>query len=85
MAPKTLYRKYPAFARVLKNRHVACNEALKQIRQLEQLGDIFAVGSEKPLDIGRLEKDPGNVQRVCDIGRANAQKCMQKLLGWLRL
>lgn len=83
IGPKLFYRRYPAFAQALCNRHAAYNQTSKRIGELERSGEIFVIRPEKALDIGRLEKDPINVQRVYDIGRTDAQKGMQKLLDWL--
>lgn len=81
---KLVYRKYPAFVRALCSRHAVYNQTSEQIRQLEGTGEIFVIRPEKALEIGRLEKNPENVQRVYEIGRSDAEKCMRQLMDWLR-
>lgn len=80
--PRLLYRKYPAFADALLNRHTAYNETLELIAGLKETGSVFIIQPENALDIGRLEKDPENVQKVYDIGRADAEKHIEALKAW---
>lgn len=80
---KLIYRKYPAFAEALLNRHVAYNQMVERILALEKAGEIFVIRPEKSLDIGRMEKDPVNVQRVYDVGRKDAEKYVHALQAWL--
>lgn len=80
---KIVYAKYPAMAQALCSRHVAYNQTTEIIAELGRAGDIFVIRPEKALEIGRMEKDPDNVQRVYDIGRADAEKCIERLRCWL--
>ena len=80
---KIVYAKYPAMAQALCSRHVAYNQTTEIIAELERAGDIFVIRPEKALEIGRMEKNPDNVQRVYDIGRADAEKCIERLRCWL--
>ena len=82
---KLLYRKYPAFAQALCDRHLTYNKTVERIVELEKEGSTFVIRPESSLNIGRLEKDPENVQRVYDIGRADAEKCMNELCNWVDL
>ena len=82
MLPKLVYHKYPKFADVLQNRHINYNKTVEMITELEKLGSIFVIRPEHALNIGRLERDPEQVQRVYDIGRADAQRQMAALLEW---
>jgi predicted patatin/cPLA2 family phospholipase len=83
--PKLCYRKYPAFAQALLNRHMSYNETVDKIVELEKAGEIFVIRPEESLNIGRMEKDPENVQRVYDCGRKDAEKYMDSLIRWLSL
>ena len=80
---KLVYGKYPAFAKALHNRHNAYNQMVERILELEKSGEIFVIRPEKSLDIGRMEKDPANVERVYEIGRKDAEKYMSALLSWM--
>lgn len=79
---KLAYAKYPALAKALCNRHVAYNQTAETIRQLEEAGEIFVIRPEKALEIGRMEKDPANVERVYHIGRADALGQLEALRQW---
>ncbi len=83
MLPKLFYHKYPAFAKAFLNRHKVYNHTMKYISKLEKEGKVFVIRPKHALKIGRLEKDPENVQRVYDIGYADGQKYMKNLLDWL--
>lgn len=82
--PKLCYRRYKAFANALLNRHDSYNRTVERILQLEKEGRIFVIRPAQPLNIGRMEKDPANVQRVYDIGYADGQKYLNDMLEWLQ-
>lgn len=83
LLPKLVYRKYPAFAQALQDRHDTYNQTLARISEMERAGTVFVIRPESPLQIGRLENDPDKVQQVYDIGYADGQKYMQRLQSWL--
>ena len=76
------YRRYPLFAETLKNRHKVYNQTLKDIRQMEENGEIFVIRPSEKLTIGRMEKDLKEIQRVYDIGRKDAEEKMKDLKNW---
>lgn len=80
---KLCYRKYPRFTQALLERHTSYNQTVDRIVELEKEGRIFVIRPDEPLNIGRMEKDPENVQRVYDIGRADGQRYLDKMLEWL--
>lgn len=80
--PKMLYSKYPKFADVLRNRHIAYNRTIKKILKLEDAGKVFVIRPDEPLNIGRMEKDAKNVKRVYETGYADAIKQMEALKKW---
>ena len=80
---RLVYRKYPAFVRMLEERHAANNAQVERIAELERQGSIFVIRPEAPLDIARLEKDPQKVQRVYNTGFADAQEQLSALRTWL--
>lgn len=81
---KLCYRKFPEFTNALLNRHTFYNQTVEKIMELEKEGRIFVIRPEQPLNIGRMEKDPENVQRVYDIGYADGQKYLNNMLEWLK-
>lgn len=80
---RLVYRKYPAFVRMLEERHAAYNAQVERIAEPERQGSIFVIRPEAPLDIARLEKDPQKVQRVYNTGFADAQEQLSALRTWL--
>lgn len=83
LVTKLCYRKYPAFVNALTSRHRTYNETLGLIRNLERSGQVFVIRPQEALNIGRLEKNPENVQRVYDIGRADALRLLPSLRQWI--
>lgn len=83
LLPPLLYRKYPAFAEALLNRHHTYNKMVERIFELEKEGSVFVIRPERPLEIGRLEKDPENVQRVYNIGYKDGMRYLKNLQAWM--
>ena len=83
MLSKLCYYKFPKFKKALLNRHASYNQTIETIMELEKEGKIFVIRPEKPLNIGRMEKDPENIQRVYDIGYSDGQKYLHDMLEWL--
>ncbi len=81
--PFLFYRKYPAFAQALRRRHIMYNRTVEQIAEMARQGSVFIIRPVQGLNIGRLETDPTNVQRVYDVGRADARQCLASLQAWL--
>lgn len=80
---KLFYRKYPAFIRTLKRRHLMYNAQLARVAQLEREGSVFVIRPEKALDIGRLETNVDKVQRAYDAGRYDTEKALPALMNFL--
>ena len=68
------YGKYPALQQRLRCRHEAYNQSLDRLRQLEQEGVAKVIRPRRPIEMGRLERDPAVLQRVYDQGYAVGQK-----------
>lgn len=80
---KTIYRKYPAFVKALLNRAEDYNRTVEKIQKLEKEGEIFVIRPKEPLNIGRLESDPEEIQRVYDVGRADATAALARMKEWM--
>lgn len=52
------YRKYPQFAKALKNRHKTYNNTKKLIRRLEEENRVFVISPGEDLAMGRACRDP---------------------------
>lgn len=80
---RLVYRRYPAFVATLERRHLMYNRQLQEVQRLEAEGRIFVIRPSRPLDIGRLERDPDKVQQVYDAGAADARCALAPLHAWL--
>jgi len=81
---KLCYRRYPAMVQALMKHHENYNRTTAAIREIEKTGEIFVIRPQASLAIGRMEHDPANIQRVYNIGRADAERCMEELKSWLK-
>ena len=80
---KLVYRKYPDFIKALETRHERYNETLQYIKDSEKKGEIYVIRPPHKLDIGAVEHNPDELQRVYDIGRAEAEKYLDKIKEFL--
>lgn len=80
-AIRAKYHKYPAFIRAAENRHIRYNDTLRYIEEQEALGNVYAVRPPKTLDIGKMERNPDELQRVYDIGHDTALSCIDEIKG----
>ncbi len=80
---RLFYRKYPKFVNAMRYHHLRYNNTVKKISKLEKDGLAYVIRPSVDLDIGRLENDPEKIQRVYDIGRADALAQIDRLCAWL--
>ncbi len=85
MVNKLFYRKYPNFRKALKRRHIRYNKNREMIRKWEEEGKIFCIYPSQPLDIGRMEKDPDELQRIYEIGVNDAKAQLVELKKFLKM
>ncbi|MBQ8511252.1 MAG: patatin family protein [Clostridia bacterium] len=77
------YKKYPAFKEALLRRHEEYNRTVAHVAELEKSGEVFVIRPGIPLEIGRMENDPGIIQKTYDIGRSDAQTHADALRRWM--
>lgn len=78
------YRAYPKLVEAMANRHIVYNNTLAEIDRDEQAGRLFVLRPEKPLPVGRVEKDPKKLQQAYDTGRATAEQNLTALTAYLQ-
>ena len=61
------------------DRHERYNETLSYISMLEQSGKDYVIRPPIPLEIGAMERDPKQLRRVYDTGRAVAEIQIDKI------
>lgn len=73
------YKKYPRFVESVETRHIRYNETLEYIKAGEESGSMFVIRPENPLEIGAMEKNPDELERVYQLGRETALKRLREL------
>lgn len=80
---KLALHSYPNLVRTMAQRHLMYNREVAHVEEQAQKGSVFLIRPEKSLEISRTERDPAELQRVYDIGRALAEKILPDLKKWL--
>ena len=73
------YRKYPKFIESLQTRHLRYNETIEYIKESEKEGNIFVVRPNEHLNIGAMERNPDELERVYQIGRRTALEKLDEI------
>ncbi len=71
---KLKYRKYPKLINAIFNRYKNYNETLDYVEKLENEGKVLVIRPSKPLEVGRVEKDPIRLKALFDNGYEDAKK-----------
>ena len=82
-AIRAKYFRYPACVEAVADRHERYNETLSYISMLEQAGKDYVIRPPIPLEIGAMERDPAQLRRVYETGRAVAQIQVEKIRDFL--
>ncbi len=62
-------RKYPEVVKAMAKRHIIYNKEVAYVKRCALDGNAFVIQPVEPLHINHTEHDPGELQRVYDIGR----------------
>lgn len=82
-ALRLLYPQYPNMCDALAHRHEEYNRTTDYIWQQVAAGKAFVLQPEAPLNIGFMEHNPDEMQRVYDLGRKVAEKQLPALQQWV--
>lgn len=66
--PPFAYRKYPALRETLRNRNLEYNKQIALIEELEERGEIVVIRPERPVEVGRMERDIKRLSALYDEG-----------------
>ncbi len=80
---KRVLSKYPKMIDTMANRHLMYNSEKEYIHSQEEVGKVFVLRPPAPLNIGAIERDPSELQRVYDIGRTVATEHLEELVSYL--
>ncbi len=72
--PHFIYKNYPRLRVVLSHRCEVYNQQLEMVEEMEQKGDIVCIRPEKPIEVGRMEKDVDKLQRLYEEGYLLGEK-----------
>ena len=82
-AMQTLLKKYPAVAKAMAVRHIRYNRQMDEIRERELAGKALVIRPPQALGISRTEKDPAELERVYQTGRAEGKKQLERVRKFL--
>lgn len=75
--------RYPAFLAAAADRHERYNETIGYIAMQEEAGTALVIRPPVPLEIGAVERDPIQLRRVYETGRAVAEKQLDRVQEFL--
>lgn len=81
---KMVLHKYPAVIEKIKTRSEDYNAVLDRMEIDEAAGKTFVIRPPFALNIGTVEKDKKEIQRVYDIGRQEAEQVLPDLVEYLK-
>ncbi len=66
--PFFFYRRYPALREAIRNRNRCYNQQLDEVERLEEAGEISVIRPLKPIEVGRMERNPQKLLALYDEG-----------------
>lgn len=80
---KRLYKAYPAFVKVMEDRHIMYNQTLDEIAEMEKRGAIFVIRPASLCGVGRIERDPQKLQALYASGYETAKVTYGAMMKYL--
>ncbi len=80
---KLKYRKYPAFAERLINRHIEYNKSIAQLKELEKEGTVFIIRPSVPLGIGRTERNIEKMKATYNRGLTDGAAILEQMKAFM--
>ena len=77
------YKKYPKLVELMNTRYSRYNEILEYIYGQEKTGNVFIIQPEKPLNLGRIEKNREKLTAVYNEGYKEAEKRYEAMMKYL--
>lgn len=80
----TFYKKkYPEFAKKVRDRHIMYNDTISYIRDLKRKKEIFVICPSQYYKISKVEKDPDKLQGLYELGLSDCEKCVEEVKKFL--
>lgn len=68
------YREYPELQKAIKDRNMKYNRTMELIEKLEDSPDVIVIRPEKPIEVGRMEKDTARLTALYEEGYSLADR-----------
>lgn len=81
---KAKYKKYPMLVRSIEIRHIRYNHAIELVEQERKAGRAYVIQPEKPVGIGRLEKNKEKLTALYNQGYSDGRKHYKALMNFLK-
>lgn len=72
-------RMYPKFEERIGERHEMYNGTIRRLKKLEEKGEVFVLRPGTHVKISRVEKNPGRLQALFDVGVEDARDAMGRM------
>lgn len=76
-------KKFPKVAEKLLERHLLYNRTVELLKEWESKGRAFVIRPSKPIEIGRIEKNPDKLQAVYELGILDGTNSITQLKEYL--
>lgn len=74
MVPFFMYRKYPKLKEAIRNRNSIYNRQVELVERMEQEGSALVIRPERPIEVGRMERDIDKILALYQEGYDLASK-----------
>lgn len=78
-------RKTPALVKALETRHIHYNKTTAYIREQELAGNMIVIRPRAALEIGPVEHNPDELERVYQLGRAEGEARLAEVKAFLEI
>ncbi|WP_288317983.1 patatin-like phospholipase family protein [Xylanibacter caecicola] len=78
--PRFIYKNYPRLRVVLSNRCKAYDRQLEMVEAMERAGQVVCIRPERPMEVGRMEKDTAKLEALYEEGFALGEKFCKEYL-----
>ena len=76
--PHFIYKNYPRLRVMLSHRGETYNRQLEQIEEMERMGQILCIRPQRPMEVGRIDKDLAKLERLYEEGFALGEEFCKK-------
>lgn len=80
-----MLKKYPNFLNTMSKRYMKYNKTLAYIEQQERLGRLFVIRPDADLAIGKVCRNPDELERVYQLGREKGLSELEKVKRYLEV